>query len=143
MTRGEAITLLLVEDDEVDALSVVRGLRRQSIGNPVVRARDGVEALQMLRAREVQRPFVILLDLQMPRMNGVEFLKALREDPELESSVVFVLTTSRDANDIAATYQHQAAGYFVKDEVGSSFLEVIDVLDGYWKIVHLPNGTGN
>lgn len=141
MSHGEAITLLLVEDDEVDALGVVRALRQQSIANPVVRAHDGVEALEMLRSNEVARPFVVLLDLQMPRMNGLEFLEALRTDPDLEDTVVFVLTTSRARDDISATYHHQVAGYFVKDDVGQVFFDVINVLDGYWKIVHLPNGV--
>ena len=140
MTPNKPVTLLLVEDDEVDALAVIRGLRQHSISNPVIRAHDGVEALKLLRSKEVERPYMVLLDLQMPRMNGFEFLETLRSDPDLEDSVVFVLSTSRARGDIAATYQHQAAGYFVKDEVERSCLEVVKILDGYSKNVHLPNG---
>ena len=82
--------------------------------------------------------FIVLLDLQMPRMNGLEFLTKLRASDHYKNSVVFVLTTSQDEHDIFESYQLNVAGYFVKDEVGEGFIRMIDILDGYWKVVHLP-----
>tara|TARA_R110002073_G_scaffold165063_11_gene321511 strand:+ start:5264 stop:5743 length:480 start_codon:yes stop_codon:yes gene_type:complete len=134
-----AVTLLLVEDDDVDAMSIERGFRKQRIANDIVRARDGIEALDLLRDDAVETPYIILLDLQMPRMNGLEFLEQLRNDPVLFNSVVFVLTTSPAEEDITASYRKYIAGYFVKDGAGDGFLNVVEMLQGYWKIVHLPS----
>ena len=132
------VTVFLIEDDDVDAMTIRRGFRKQRIGNKIVRAKDGEEAMMMLQSGKVPEPYIILLDLNMPRMNGIEFLAALRKDERLKASVVFVLTTSEDDRDITASYEKNIAGYFVKGEDEKSFLDVIHVLDGYWKIVHLP-----
>ena len=138
MSSKEDITLLLVEDDDIDAMTVKRSFLKQRIANPIVRAYDGVEALEMLRAKTVSRPLIVLLDLQMPRMGGIEFLQELREDEELKDLVVFVLTTSKSEEDLVRSYRQQIAGYFIKGEVGESFLDVVNVLDNYWKVVQLP-----
>ncbi len=135
---NEQVTLLLVEDDDVDAMTVERSIEKQRIKNPIVRAHDGLEALEFLRTKKVPKPYIILLDLQMPRMNGIEFLRELRKDENLTDSVVFILTTSSDAKDLAAGYENHVAGYFVKDATGPLFADVVNVLDHYWKIVHLP-----
>ena len=133
------VSILLVDDDDVDAMGVKRALKQLKIANPVLRARDGIEALAMLRApKGVERPFVILLDINMPRMNGLEMLDALREDPQLSSSVVFMLTTSQDDQDRVAAYAQHVAGYIVKRQAGDGFLRVIDMLDRYWRVVELP-----
>lgn len=138
MSSKEDITLLLVEDDDIDAMTVQRSFVKQRIANPIVRAYDGVEALEMLRAKTVSRPLIVLLDLQMPRMGGIEFLQELREDEALKDLVVFVLTTSKSEEDLVRSYRQQIAGYFIKGEVGESFLDVVNVLDNYWKVVQLP-----
>ncbi len=132
------ITLLLIEDDDIDAMSIRRALGKANIGNNLIRACDGLEALEMLRSDKVPSPYIILLDLQMPRLNGLEFLKEIRKDPKLDKSVVFVLTTSKDDEDIAASYKNYIAGYFVKDQVGEEFLDIVKMLKGYWKIVLFP-----
>jgi len=137
MERKE-ITILLVEDDDVDAKGIQRSFNKRHIANQIVRASDGLEALQMLESGKINAPYVILLDLQMPRMNGIEFLKEIRERPKLKSTVVFVLTTSNEERDITAAYEKQIAGYFVKDDVGANFTDIIDMLEGYWKIAYLP-----
>ena len=135
---SEDVTLLLIEDDDIDAMTVERSFIKQRIANKVVRAYDGIEALEMLKNGMVKRPLVILLDLQMPRMGGIEFLKIIRADENLADLVVFVLTTSKSESDMLSSYSQHIAGYFVKGEVGEKFLGIVDVLESYWKIVHLP-----
>lgn len=132
-------TLLLVEDDDLDAELITRGFRRQKIGNHMVRARDGVEALEMLRdPSAVPEPRMILLDINMPRMDGHEFLAELRKDEQLQTSVVFVLTTSDSDSDRYRSYQMNVAGYVVKNNAGEDFINLINMLDHYWKVVELP-----
>lgn len=139
MTKNKEVTLLLVEDDDVDAITVERGLQKRRIANPIMRARDGQEAIEWLRADKVPKPYIILLDIQTPRLDGIEFLNELRADSKLHDSVVFVLTTSKAQSDIDATYSKNVAGYFVKDEAGHEFSQVAEMLQGYWKIVYLPH----
>lgn len=139
MTKtSKEVTLLLVEDDDVDAMTIERSFKTNRIANPIIRAYDGREALEMLRNNQVNSPYVILLDLQMPRMNGIEFLEALRADKELAHSVVFVLTTSKAEEDMIAGYENNIAGYFLKDQSGDNFIDLVNVLDSYWKVVHFP-----
>ena len=138
VTNSSDVVLLLIEDDDIDAMTVERSFIRQRIANPIVRAYDGVEALELLRSGKISRPLIILLDLQMPRMGGIEFLKTIRTDEDLLDLVVFVLTTSKSEQDMLTSYKQQIAGYFVKGEAGENFLDIVDVLDSYWKVVHLP-----
>ncbi|MFD2204623.1 response regulator [Kiloniella antarctica] len=135
------VTLLLVEDDDIDAASIERSFLKQRIGNLIVRAHDGVEAFELLRNGAVTHPFMILLDLQMPRMNGLEFLEKLRKDPDFHDTVVFVLTTSKSDQDIIESYNKKIAGYFVKEEAGVNFIDVVRMFENYWKILHVPTET--
>lgn len=139
MKQNSEVTLLLIEDDDVDAMSIQRGFQKQRIANTIIRARDGQEALEMLTQNLVPEPYVILLDLNMPRMSGLEFLTKIRQDETLSRAIVFVLTTSNEDKDITASYEQHIAGYFVKSESGRGFNEIVDLLNGYWKIVHFPN----
>jgi CheY-like chemotaxis protein len=136
------VQILLVDDDDVEAEAIERSFRRKKIANPITRARDGEEALCVLRARGsdavIRRPWMVLLDLNMPRMNGFEFLEALRADPMLLDTVVFVLTTSSADEDMASAYEKHVAGYIVKSNVGSEFQALASMLDAYWRIVELP-----
>ena len=135
------VTLLLVEDDLVDAEAIQRAFRQQRIANPFVVVPDGVEALATLRGQRdvtVPHPYVVLLDINMPRMNGLEFLRALRADPELSRTVVFVLTTSDREEDKVAAYENHVAGYILKSRAGEDFLEVIRLLRVYWRLVEFP-----
>ena len=137
------VTVLIVDDDEVDVRAIKRAIRKNCMDNPIVTARDGVEALEILRGSAatspLDPPFLILLDLNMPRMNGLEFLEALRDDDNLKSSVVFVLTTSEDDSDIHEAYDHQIAGYIVKNEVGIHFVKLITMLEKFVITVRLPS----
>lgn len=138
----KTVTFLLVEDDEVDVKAIKRSLDELRIANPLVVARDGREALEFLRGQngreKVESPFLILLDLNMPRMNGLEFLAELRADRELNTSVVFVLTTSRDERDRLSAYEKHVAGYIVKSNVADSFAEAMRLIDHYWRVVEFP-----
>jgi len=133
------VTILLVDDDDVDVIGIQRAFKKHKILNPIIRARDGLEGLELLRdPQAVQRPYIVLLDINMPRMNGLEMLDKLRNDPLLSSAVVFVLTTSKSDEDKTAAYQKHIAGYIVKSKAGDGFLQMVEMLDRYWRIVELP-----
>jgi CheY-like chemotaxis protein len=123
-------------------MTVKRGLALRKIANEVVTAKDGLEALQLLRGDAgrppLSKPIIILLDLNMPRMNGFEFLEALRKDQELHSTIVFVLTTSKSDEDRARAYAANIAGYIVKTDAGRTFSNAMEMLDLYWQVVVLP-----
>ena len=139
------MTLLLVEDDAIDAEAIQRAFRQHRIANPFVVVRDGVEALAALRGEsevEVPHPYVVLLDVNMPRMNGIEFLDAIRADPALSRTIVFVLTTSDREEDKVAAYEHNVAGYILKSRAGEDFLEVVKLLRVYWRLVEFPPSQG-
>ena len=139
---SNSLTILLIEDDDVAAESVKRSLSKMGVAFPVVWAEDGLVGLAVLRgqdpARRVQRPLVILLDLNMPRMNGFEFLQQLRADPDLQDEVVFVLTTSDVDADRTRAYHEQIAGYMVKSAVGPQFSKLAQLLLSYASAVKLP-----
>lgn len=141
-TNYKAVNILLVDDDSVDVVAIKSALEENKIANPVYVASDGIKALQMLRGEGggdgVPTPYMILLDLNMPRMNGIEFLRELRQDKLLRKSVVFVLTTSNDKHDIEAAYEHNVAGYVVKSEVGQNFINLITLLEDFKILVHFP-----
>ena len=118
------VTILVVDDDELDVRATKHALRQQAIGNPVQVAANGVEALALLRGQGpapplLRRPYLILLDLRMPRMNGLQFLDEVRGDPALRDSLVFVVTTSDSDRDIDAAYRHNVAGYILKKHLRS------------------------
>jgi CheY-like chemotaxis protein len=137
--NNQLLNILLVEDDEIDVMNVQRAFAKNHIMNPLFVAGDGLEALQKLRSGEVPRGRrLVLLDLNMPRMNGIEFLRALRQDPELSSTPVVVLTTSNDDRDKIEAYNLNVAGYLVKPVTFSNFCEVMVALNKYWTLVELP-----
>ena len=139
MTDDRLINILLVEDDAIDVKNVERALRKNNVANPLFVAGNGLEALQMLRTGVVPGPRrLVLLDLNMPKMNGLEFLQELRADPALASITVVVLTTSNDDRDKVTAYDHHVAGYLLKPVTFTSFVEVMAALNKYWSLVELP-----
>ncbi|MGM8227117.1 response regulator [Cellvibrio sp. ARAG 10.3] len=138
LTATKTVSLLIVDDDDIDAMALKRALHKLKLLNPLYRARDGIEAMELLRSGQLPKPYIILLDINMPRMNGLEFLEALRADPELTPTVVFVLTTSKSDEDIMAAYREHVAGYLLKQRMDSDFMQVISLLDHYWRIIELP-----
>lgn len=136
----QQVTILLVDDDDVDYMAVQRAMRQLRLLNPLVRARDGIEALTILTSLDtIKGPYLILLDLNMPRMNGFEFLERIRSDASLSSSVVFMLTTSSTDEDRMKAYSHHVAGYMVKTDMKDGFNNIFNMLEGYWRIVELPS----
>lgn len=136
------VHILHVEDDDIEARALRRAFRRARLANPITHVSDGIEALACLRgtdgAAKLGWPLVILLDLRMPRMDGLEFLRELRNDPELHGLTVFVLTTSDDERDVTSAYAQHIAGYITKDRVGERFQRLISMFSPFWQIVAFP-----
>ena len=142
MIATPPFSVLLINDDDVAAEAVVRGLRKNELLCPIILAEDGDIALQILRARHVSRriakPYLVLLDLNMPRMNGFEFLHALRGDDALRATLVFVLSTSGSDRDRARAYDENIAGYMVKSELGPQLKGLARFLIEYSSAILLP-----
>ena len=139
VTADRLLNILLVEDDEVDVLNVRRAFQKNNIANPLFVASNGVEALEQLRGNMIPRERrIVLLDLNMPKMNGIEFLRELRQDANLKLTPVVVLTTSNDERDRIEAYNLNVAGYLLKPVTFSNFCEVMTALNKYWALVELP-----
>jgi CheY-like chemotaxis protein len=136
------LNILLVEDDDGDAKAVQRAFRKTTVANPIIRAVDGIEALDIMRGAngkaKPSSPYLLLVDLNMPRMNGIQLIKALRDDEILRHSVVFVLSTSKRDEDKMAAYDLNVAGYILKGTAGRDFLSLVNLMDCYRRIVELP-----
>ncbi len=138
------INILLVEDDEVDVMNVRRAFKKYKITNPLFVAGNGLEALSMLRSQNGQPPQVpenrrlILLDLNMPKMNGLEFLHEIRKDEHLRRTPVIVLTTSDEDRDRIEAYDLNVAGYILKPVTFVNFAEVMVALNKYWALCEMP-----
>ena len=138
-TSEKMLNILLVEDDDVDVMNVKRAFKKNNIYNPLFVAKDGIEALEMLRGDEVPRERrLVLLDLNMPKMNGIEFLRELRSDPELRLIPVVVLSTSDDERDRVEAYDLNVAGYILKPVTLVNFVEAMATLNKYWTLVEMP-----
>ena len=133
------LNILLVEDDQVDVMNVQRAFKKNDIRNPLWIAGNGVEALDKLRSGEIPLSrLLVLLDLNMPRMNGIEFLRHLRADAELRFLPVVVLTTSDDERDRVEAYHLNVAGYIVKPVTFVNFCDAMSTLNKYWSLVEMP-----
>lgn len=141
--EDKLLNILLIEDDSVDVMNVQRAFKKNNITNPLHIAFNGVEALNMLRGANGKpklnpRPRIILLDINMPKMNGLEFLRELRNDPELRSISVFVMTTSNDDQDKIEAYSLNVAGYILKPLSFEKFVNAVCILNSYWKLCEQP-----
>ncbi len=135
--------VLLVEDDEVDIMNVRRAFKKNNLKYPLYVASNGQEALALLRGTgEGQpppiEPQIILLDINMPKMNGLEFLKELRADDKLKAISVFILTTSNEERDIVAAYNLNVAGYILKPVDVDKFVDAVCTLNDYWCLTEMP-----
>ncbi len=131
--------ILLVDDDIIDIMDIQRLFKKNKIANPLHVAMNGIEALDMLRHNNtIPRPCIVLLDINMPKMNGIEFLKILRTDPELKSTLVFVLTSSNNERDKVDAYNLNVAGYILKPIQLADFAQTVSVLNLYWTLLQFP-----
>ena len=136
---AKPLHILLVEDDQIDQMNVKRAFERNKIMNPLYIAENGLEALEMLRdGRVPDERRLILLDLNMPKMNGIEFLRSLRADEKLNPIPVVVLTTSNDEQDKVNAYDLNVAGYLLKPVTFTNFVELTAALNKYWTLVEMP-----
>lgn len=134
----DRVTHILLDDDEIDVMNVRRAFEKGKIENPLYHAEDGLAALEMLRDGTIPRDRrLVLLDLNMPRMNGIEFLRELRDDPALHGTSVVVLTTSDEESDRIEAYNFHVAGYLVKPVRFISFVEFMTTLNRYWSLMEM------
>jgi CheY-like chemotaxis protein len=142
MREPKTAQVLHVEDDDIFLMGMQRAFKAAKIANPIAFAHDGIEALEILRGTNgrtrLPRPFLILLDLNMPRMNGIEFLQVMRKDEELKKSIVFVLTTSGADKDKEMAYTLGVAGYILKTNPANAFFETAALLATYLRVIELP-----
>lgn len=134
-------SILLVEDDDVDAMAVERAFKKANIANPLFKAKSCMEALEILRGAEIQRPIVVLLDLNMPKMGGLEFLDLLRADPILKPIPVVVLTSSTDGQDVWKAYNKHVSGYMTKSLDMDDFIEKMVAFKTYWNLCEIIYNT--
>ena len=131
--------ILLIEDDNVDVMIVQRAFKDLKITNQLVNMTNGEEALEFLKTEGDKRPCVILLDLNMPKMNGIEFLKIIKSDDVLKRIPVVVLTVSKEQQDKVKSFRLGVAGYVVKPVDYENFVEAIGTINMYWNFSEIPN----
>ena len=140
---SDKMSILLVEDNDLDAAILKRSMKKLDLSNSLIRARDGLEALELLKShlatKTLPQPFVILLDINMPRMNGHEFLAELRATDALKASQVYVFTTSDSKKDINLAYKNNANGYIVKPDSTSELTDILRALQEFWSICEVPD----
>ena len=137
------VNILLIDDDEIDCMNVKRAFQKSNIQNPLHIAHNGVDALEMLRGTSGftkinPTPRIILLDINMPKMNGIEFLKELRSDKDLHNISVFVMTTSNSDKDRIDAYEYNVAGYIVKPISFDKFVAAVSILNNFWQLCEQP-----
>lgn len=139
--------ILIVEDNQVDRMTIERSFKHAKVSNPLVCTDNGEDALAYLRregkyadVKEKRKPCIVLLDLNMPIMGGIEFLKIIKSDDQFKGMPVIVLTTSKEENDRVESFNLSVAGYIVKPVELEKFTEVIKILDLYWTVSELPWG---
>lgn len=130
--------ILLVEDDRVDAMMVQRALKELKVTNSLLSTKNGKEALEYLQDKSKEKPCVILLDLNMPKTNGVEFLRIVKADEALKSIPVVVLTGSTEEQDVIESFSLGVAGYIIKPVDYKKFVETIRTINLYWTLSELP-----
>ncbi|MDZ7723772.1 MAG: response regulator [candidate division KSB1 bacterium] len=130
--------VLLLEDDRVDAMTIERVFKQLGIPNCVVFCTDGVEGVEYLNENRGTLPAIVLLDINMPRMNGIEFLRFIRNDPDFRKLPVVILTTSTEEQDKIESFELGISGYMVKPVDYDKFVEMIQVIIKYWRLSEFP-----
>jgi CheY-like chemotaxis protein len=137
-------TILHIEDDDIDSMVMERAFKSLDMPHQIIRARDGIDALNILRGNEVKvklpsPPDIVIMDLNMPRMNGIEFLEQIRCDEALRHLHVYVITTSDDENDKRQAFKYNVAGYILKPVDLESFKQMLSALNNFWNISQFPS----
>jgi CheY-like chemotaxis protein len=133
--------ILLIEDDSIDVMKVKRALKDRNASNPLVNLENGEKALEYLDCKSTGKPCLVLLDLNMPGIDGFEFLRRVKNDQRLKKIPVVVLTSSQDEVDVVRSFDLGAAGYIVKPADYDKFVETLEIIDNYWTLNESPNGT--
>jgi CheY-like chemotaxis protein len=136
MPTSQEVTILLVEDDDIDVKALLKAFSKLKIANPVTVAKDGLEGWEALQT--IARPFLVIMDINMPRMSGIELLRKMRASPEFHDAIVFILTTSTDDRDKFEAYNLNVAGYMLKTDMGTSFIRAIEMVERYWRVIEFP-----
>jgi CheY-like chemotaxis protein len=131
------VSILLVEDDEVDVMNVKRAFTKNNIKNQLFIAGNGVEALELLDSGIIPLPRIVILDINMPKMNGIEFLKNIREDEKFKTLSVFVMTTSNEDKDKIDAYNLNVAGYILKPLSFEKFISSVATLNNFWQLCEM------
>ena len=139
MPTSREVNILVVEDDEIDVMALLRAFKKLKIANPVTVAKDGIEGWEAIQA--LPRPYLLILDINMPRMSGIELLEKIRASEKFHDSIVFILTTSTDDQDKFEAYNLNIAGYMLKSDMGASFIRAIEMVEQYWKVVEFPTAA--
>lgn len=135
------VNILLIEDDEVDVMNVKRAFKKNNVTNPLYVCNNGLEAFDFLRSNKehlANLPKIVLLDLNMPKMGGIEFLREIRKDYHFKNLSVFVMTTSNEDKDKVDAYNLNVAGYILKPSSMERFVEAVSTLNNYWKLCEYP-----
>jgi len=142
MVIEQPMSILLVEDDEVDQMIIKRSFRDNKVLNPLFCANNGEEALAMLNGDGMEKPFpfpkIVLCDLNMPKMGGLELVKKIRNNPDLKKLAIFILTTSSSEEEIAEAARQNVAGYIVKPVTFDSFRNAMKTLNTFWTLCEFP-----
>jgi CheY-like chemotaxis protein len=123
-------------DDEIDVKALLKAFKKLRIANPVTIAKDGLEGWEALKT--MPRPFLVIMDINMPRMSGLELLRKMRGDKQFHDTIVFILTTSTDEKDKFEAYDLNVAGYMLKSDMGTSFIRAIEMVEKYWRVIEFP-----
>ena len=132
-------SILLIEDDSIDAMMVKRALKVLNVSNNLVHQENGEEALSYLKENINAMPSLILLDLNMPRMGGLEFLEIVKKDARFKSIPIVVLSTSSELQDRLASFNYSVAGYMVKPVDYHEFVKLMETISNYWTHSELPH----
>jgi CheY-like chemotaxis protein len=135
---GTEVLILVVEDDIVDVMTIKRAFKEAKITNPIEVCKNGLDALEYLKKPSNKRPGIILLDINMPKMNGIEFLQVVKKDNDFKSIPVVVLTTSKAEQDKVETFNLGVAGYMIKPVDYLQFVETVKTIHLYWTLSELP-----
>lgn len=136
---NRAINILLIEDDVVDVMNMKRAFSKKGITHPLYVAESGEEALQMLNHSDMPKPHVVLLDINMPKMGGLEFLEILRSNPGFADLSVFILTTSNEDVDKIKAHKLNVSGYILKPLSGNEFANKVGALNSFWELCEFPD----